>query len=102
MEIVEKMSDEQYATVCEAGVEVVEQISAVLKRFGLSPDQGFNVLIVAAGGMTVASELSSRHLAQGVDSVQHLWQVQVVNGDRQLVFNAPPVEEVPVGHVQAN
>ena len=87
MEVIEKMSNTQYEAICDAGVELVRELTAVLKRFGLDRDQAFNVLVVAASGITAVSELSSVELADAVDTVIPMWRVQDVDGDRQAIFD---------------
>lgn len=87
MEVIEKMEDSQYEAICDAGVALVQELASVLKRFGLDRDQAFNVLVVAAAGVSAASELTSADLAEGVDSVIHMWRVDEVNGNRQAFFD---------------
>ena len=87
MEVIEKMEDSQYEAICDAGVALVQELTSVLKRYGLAREQAFNVLVVAAAGISAASELTSVELAEGVDSVIHMWRIADVNGDRQAIFD---------------
>ena len=95
MEVIEKMENAQYASICDAGVELVEQLAAVLRRNGLAPEHAFNVLIVAAAGVSAASDLTSAQLAEGVDSVIHMWKIDDVDGDRHATFDPSFVEMGP-------
>ncbi len=83
------MPENQYESICDAGVELVRELASVMKRFGLEREQAFNVLVVAAAGVAAASELTSSDLAEAVDSVIHMWRVDDVDGDRQAVFDPP-------------
>lgn len=87
MEIIEKMPDDERDTICEAGVDLVAELTNVLKRHGLEGHNAFNVLIVAAAGVAAASELTSHDLADGVDAVRHMWRVQDDRGERVAVFD---------------
>jgi hypothetical protein len=87
MEIIEKMEDTKYDAICDAGVELVKELAEVLKRRGLDRCQAFNVLVVAAAGVAAASELTSEDLAEGVDSVIHMWRVHDEGGDRVAIFD---------------
>lgn len=95
MEVIEKMEDATAGAICDAGVELVQELASVLRRFGLGPEQAFNVIIVAAAGVSAASELTSLHLAEGVDRVIHMWRVQDVDGGRQAVFDPTHLHAAP-------
>jgi hypothetical protein len=87
VEIIEKMPETEYDTICKAGVDLVAELTRVLKRHGLGSHNGFNVLVVAAAGVAAASELTSDDLANGVDSVLHMWRVQDDAGERVAIFD---------------
>jgi hypothetical protein len=95
MEVIEKMSDEQYDSVCDAGVELVTKLAELLRRHKLTGDQAFNVFVVAAAGVAAASGLTSNDLAEGVDSVIHMWRVREVAGERHAHFD-------PTQHVRTD
>lgn len=81
------MPDSQYESICDAGVELVGELQAVLRRHGLTRDQAFSVLVVAAAGVSAASELTSAVLAECVDHVIHMWRIRDVDGDREAFFD---------------
>jgi hypothetical protein len=87
MEVIDKMPDSQYESICDAGVDLMREMAEVLKRHGLSRDQAVNVLVVAAAGVVAASGLTSSDLAEGIDSVIHMWHVRDVDGERQASFD---------------
>jgi len=99
MEIIEKLPGSEYDDICSAGVDLVGELKRLLARHGLNECHAFNVLIVAAAGVTADSELSSVDLANGVDSVIHMWHVRNDSDGRVMVFDPT---HVPPGHVPAD
>ncbi len=87
MEIIEKMPNEEYGAICDAGVELVRELTEVLRRRGIGREHAFNVLVVAAAGVAAVSDLTADDLAAGVDSVIHMWRVKDEGGDRVAVFD---------------
>lgn len=86
MEVIEGMSSNEYDTVCSTGAELVDELTELVRRRGLEPQQAFNVLVVAAAGVAAASGLSSEDLARGVDSVGHMWDVHDGPHGRTAIF----------------
>lgn len=89
MEVIEKMPDDQYDSICNAGVDLVNVLFEVLGRHGIPSSQAFNVMAVAAAGVVRASGLTASHLGQGIESVIHMWRIEDVDGCRQAVFDPP-------------
>jgi len=88
MEVIEKMPDTQYESICNAGVELVQALASIVKKYGLGHEQAFNVIVVAAAGVAAVSDLTAENLAEGVESVLHMWKVsEDQSGDRQLTFD---------------
>lgn len=91
MEIIEKMSDSQYESICDAGIDLMAELASILHRRGLSPEQAFNAIVVAASGVTAAAGLTSNDLAEGVDSIIHMWRVSESPTGREVYFDSSHV-----------
>ena len=87
MQIIEKMPDEQFETICDAGVDLVKELVAVLNRHGLGLEQATSVLAVAAAGIAKGSNVKLTEFLEAAELVQPMWREENRGGQQGLVFD---------------
>lgn len=87
MQIIEKMPDEQFETICDAGVELVQRLTDVLEKFGLGLEHASAVIAVAAAGIAKGSRIKSNELTDMVEAVIHMWREEKRGGENGIVFD---------------
>ncbi len=90
MQVVNPMNDEKFETVCDAGVELIEQLKKVLASSGLSLNEAANVLAMATGGVIKSLNIDPEQFMQATYVSHQMWrQQQGVKGLAGAVFDPP-------------
>lgn len=87
MQIIEKMPDEQFEEICDAGVELVQELVKVLERHGLGLEHGSTVLAVAAAGIAKGSHIVMSDFVETIESVAPMWREESRQGKRGIIFD---------------
>lgn len=89
MEIIEKMEDNTFDDILDAGVELVAALVPILQKRGLGLEHASAVVAVAAAGIAKGSNLRSGEVAEMVDAVISMWREQERDGQSGVVFDPP-------------
>lgn len=74
MQIITRMNDHRFDTVCETSVKLVEQLKALLTQHGLAPSEAASVLAMAAGGVIKGLDVDPEEFMQAAYVSYQMWR----------------------------
>lgn len=89
MQVVEKMEDDRFESICDAGVELVKHLAKILQDRGLDLADASAVIAVANAGVVKGSNIKSSDMKEMVDSVIGYWREEHTKDGRGVVFDPP-------------
>ncbi len=93
MEIIEQMSSERFETVCDAGVDLVKELFAVLKKFNLTPGDAMAVIGIAVAGVAKGHKIPQEDLLECLDVAGKMWREEQRPEGTGIVFD--PIHRRP-------
>lgn len=89
MQIIEKMNDDSFDQICDAGAEMVAELVKIMDKHGIPLEQASNIMAVAAAGVTVGGGLELDKFSVAVELSVPMWRAEVRNGVQGIVFDPP-------------
>lgn len=89
MEIIEvaKMEEERFDSICDAGVELVNELVSIMQRRGLESSDALAVISIAMAGVIKGSNVDRADVETAVDQAGHMWRTEVRNGETGIAFD---------------
>lgn len=87
MQIIEKMEDDRFENICDAGVELVQSLIEILKTRGLDPSDALPVVAIAMAGIAKGSKISTDHAMEAVEVARPFWRNEMNGEENGIVFD---------------
>ncbi len=97
MQIIEKMNDNRFEKIIDAGAEMVGELVKLMEKYGIPASDASNVMAVASAGVAVGSGLKLEDFSHAVELSSAMWRTEVRNGEEGIVFDPPHRREGFVG-----
>ena len=81
------MPDGQFDQICDAGVELVRALTAILKSHGIGLEHASSVIGVAAAGVAKDLRLDLSEMTEIIASVSHMWRPAKAGEESGVVFD---------------
>jgi hypothetical protein len=88
MKIINKMPDVVFETICEAGVDLINQsLIPLLNKKDINLSEAANVMAVTVAGVLKASNISIEEFITAVEAISPMWTNETKGNERGVVFN---------------
>lgn len=75
MQIINAMSNAEFAKICKAGVELVRQIRLILAAHGLTDEQAGAVMSIASGAVIMTADMTPQQYVESLATSCSLWNI---------------------------